>query len=456
MKVLVIGGGIGGYVCAIRLSQLGAQVTLAERKHIGGTCLNYGCVPTKALLQAAETLEAIQKAGTFGIGIQGAPTIDFNVLQTQKQAVVDQLVNGVIKLLDKGEVIRLEADVKLTGPGRATIGGEEQEFDAMVAATGSEPVKLPIPGIDEENVVDSTGVLNLKEIPESLLIIGGGVIGTEIGSLYHAMGTKVTIVEMLPEIVSTMDVSISQMLRMNLERKGIAIYTEAGVKSITRHNDGLKVQVNYKGQEKELGAQVVLYSTGRRPVTDVLGDTEVKMNGRFIAVDEHMKTSVPGLYAVGDVTGKSLLAHTAAEQGLTAANAIMGQPGQVIRYDIIPACLYTHPEAASAGLTEQECEKRGLAVKVGIFPLFNNARTLIHGEIDETFVKIITDERTDEVLGVHIFAPGATEMIGEATLALALECTAQELAELIHPHPTVSEGIKEAAEAALGHAIHSL
>ena len=382
--------------------------------------------------------------------------MDFGVLQAHKQAVVDQLVSGVVKLLDKGAVIRVEEDVRITGPGKARIGSEEQEFDAIVAATGSEPVKLPIPGIDEENVVDSTGVLNLREIPQSLLIIGGGVIGTEIGSLYHSKGTKVTIVEMLPEIVSTMDISISQMLRMNLERKGVAIYTEAGVKSIARENDELKVQVNYKGREKEFSAQVVLYSTGRRPVTDVLSETLVKMNGRFIDVDESMKTSLKGLYAVGDVTGKSLLAHTAAEQGLTAANAIMGQPYQAIRYDIIPGCLYSHPEAASVGLTEQECEKRGLKTKVGIFPLFSNARTLIHGEIDETFVKMITDERTDEVLGMHIFAPGATEMIGEAALALALECTAQELAELIHPHPTVSEGIKEAAEAALGHAIHSL
>lgn len=456
MRVLVIGGGIGGYVCAIRLSQLGARVTLAERKWIGGTCLNDGCVPTKALLSAAEALETIRKAGTMGIRIPGEPAVDFGVLQAHKQAVVDQLVSGVVKLLDNGQVIRLEEDVRITGPGKARIGSEEQDFDVIVAATGSEPVRLPIPGIDEDHVVDSTGILNLTDIPESLLIIGGGVIGTEIGSLYHSMGTKVTIVELMPEIVPTMDSSISQMLRMNLERKGIRIFTEAGVRSIVRDKDGLTVQVDVKGQDREFFAQYVLYSTGRRPVTDVLGDTPVKMNGRFIAVDDRMETSVSGIYAIGDVTGKSLLAHTAAEQGLTAANAIMGQPFQPIRYDIIPSCLYTHPEAASVGLTEQECEKRGLKTKTGIFPLFNNARSLIHGEIDETFVKMITDERTDEVLGVHIFAPGATELIAEAALALALECTAQEIAELIHPHPTVSEGIKEAAESALGHAIHSL
>ncbi len=456
MKVLVIGGGIGGYVCAIRLSQLGAEVTLAERKRIGGTCLNEGCIPTKALLSAAEALETIRNSKNLGILVKEEPEIDFTALQAHKQAVVDQLVSGVVKLLDNGQVLRLEENVKITGPGKARIGDKEQEFDAIVAATGSEPVKLPIPGIEEENVVDSTGILNLTEIPKSLLIIGGGVIGTEIACLYHSMGTKVTIVEMMPEIVPTMDISISQMLRMNLERKGIAIYTEAGVKSIARDDGELKVSVNFKGQEKVFSAQYVLYSTGRRPVTDVLGDTQVKMKGRFIEVDDNLKTSMKGLYAIGDVTGKSLLAHTAAEQGLTAANVIMGQPHRKIRYDIIPGCLYTHPEAASAGLTEQECEKRELKTKIGIFPMFNNARTLIHGEIDETFVKMISDERTDEVLGVHIFAPGATEMIAEAALAISLECTAQEVAELIHPHPTVSEGIKEAAEAVLGHAIHSL
>lgn len=455
MKILIIGGGIGGYVCALRAAQLGAEVTLAERKRIGGTCLNEGCIPTKALLESAQLLDQLQQAEKLGIDLPEDARLNFPRLQTRKQEVVDQLVHGIHLLLEKAKITVVEADVKLISGKTARIGEEELRFDAIVLATGSEPVVLPIPGMELDGVIDSTQALELAEVPASLAIIGGGVIGTELASLFHSLGARVTIIEMMDRIVPPMDPAISEMLTMTLEARGIVIHTASKVLEV---EEGLVVRFEKSGQEMEVSAEKVLVATGRKPVTSVLDEMQgnVAMHKGFIKINGFMQTNVEGLYAIGDVTGKSMLAHTAEEMGIRVAEYIMGQKIRPISYEKIPACLYTRPEAAGCGLTEPEAISKGIRADIGIFPLFNNARTLIAGQEDNTFVKVVADKDTGELLGVHIFGPSATEMIAEAALALELECTVQELIDTIHPHPTVSEGLKEGAAAVFGRAIHSL
>ncbi len=457
MKLLIIGGGIGGYVCAIRAAQLGAQVTLAERRRIGGTCLNEGCIPTKALLESAQLLDALKHASNVGIHLSGEATPDFPRMQAHKQEVVDQLVRGVGLLLEKGKVDILHKDVKLINAQTVKIDAEEHSFDAVVLACGSEPVVLPLPGMELEGVIDSTQALDLREIPESLAIIGGGVIGTEFASLFQSLGTKVSVIEMMDRIVPPMDPDISEMLSMVLAARGIAIHTGAKVLGVEA-GEQLSVLFEKGGQPMRVEAEKVLVATGRRPVTDVLSEAKVSvaMEGKFVKVDGFMRTNIEGLYAIGDITGKSMLAHTAEEMGIRAAEHIMEKRIRPIDYRKIPACLYSQPEAASCGLTQPQAIEMGISVDVGIFPLFNNARTLIAGQGDNTFVKILSEKDSGELLGVHIFGPYATEMIAEAALALELECTVQELIDTIHPHPTVSEGLKEGAASIKGAAIHSL
>lgn len=457
MDVLVIGGGIGGYVCAIRLAQLGASVTLAERKRLGGTCLNEGCIPTKSLLESAQILEEIQNAEALGVKVSGKVEADFPRMQARKKEVVDQLVKGVGLLMDKGQIRVVETDASLVDGKTALIDGKEEKFDAVVLATGSKPVELPIPGMDLPSVIDSTKALDLEALPQSLAIIGGGVIGMEFASLYRSLGVAVTVIEMMDRIVPPMDPAISEMLYATMVARGVEIHTSARVLSVEEAS-GLTVHFEKGGEAMQVSAEKVLVATGRTPVSDVLDGARVavSMDRKFIKVDGKMKTNIDGLYAIGDVTGKSMLAHTAEEQGVRCAEAIMGRKIRPIEYGKIPSCLYTTPEAASVGLTETDAEKQGRAVEVGIFPLFNNARTLIVGQADNTFVKMLADPETKELLGVHIFGPYATEMIGEAALALELECTVQELIDTIHPHPTVSEGLKEGAASVLGAAIHSL
>lgn len=457
MNVLIIGGGIGGYVCAIRLSQLGAQVTLAERKHLGGTCLNEGCIPTKALLESAGILENVREASAYGIRLDGEIAVDYPAIQKRKDEVTAQLVKGVGLLMDKGQIEVVMEEAHLIDGKRAKIGDVERSFDAIVLATGSAPVVLPIPGMDLPGVIDSTEALALKELPKSLAIIGGGVIGMEFASLFRSLGVNVTVIEMMDRIVPPMDPAISEMLQQTMEAKGVAIHTKAKVLGVDAA-DGLTVTFEKGGSEHKVAAEKVLVATGRRPVTDVLegASVQVAMNRHFVKIDDQMRTNIPGLYAIGDVTGKSMLAHTAEEQGIRCAEAVMGKKTRRIPYDKIPSCLYTTPEAASVGMTEPQANEAGRNVDIGIFPLFNNARTLISGQMDNTFIKVLADAETKELLGVHMFGPYATEMIAEAALALELECTTQELIDTIHPHPTVSEGLKEGAASVLGVAIHSL
>lgn len=459
--VIVIGGGPGGYVAAIRAAQLGAQVALVEREYLGGTCLNVGCIPTKVLLHTAELYEEILKSNIYGIKIDGNVSVDLNSLQKRKEEITSQLVNGVTGLLrlNNIEVIKGEASFR----DKNTIDVKKEDgsvitlkADNFIIATGSKPFTPPIKGIDSEGVIDSTEALALKEIPKELVIIGGGVIGIEFATLFNSLGSKVTVLEMLPYILPPIDREISEIVKMKLSMEGINIHTSAQVTSIENNNGKLEVVAKVGDDELRVAGDKVLVSVGRRAVTEGLNldAAGVKTSKKGIAVNNRLETNVKSIYAIGDVTGINMLAHVASEQGIVAAENIMGLHREM-DYKAIPACIYTKPEIASVGITEEEAKKSGIEYKVGKFMLSNNGKALIANEVEGTMVKIIADTKYGEILGVHIYGPRATDLIMEGTLALRLEATVDEIVTSIHPHPTISESIKEAALSVNNIAIHS-
>lgn len=459
--VIVIGGGPGGYVAAIRAAQLGAQVALVEREYLGGTCLNVGCIPTKVLLHTAELYEEILKSNIYGIKIDGNVSVDLNSLQKRKEEITSQLVNGVTGLLrlNNIEVIKGEASFR----DKNTIDVKKEDgsvitlkADNFIIATGSKPFTPPIKGIDSEGVIDSTEALALKEIPKELVIIGGGVIGIEFATLFNSLGSKVTVLEMLPYILPPIDREISEIVKMKLSMEGINIHTSAQVTSIENNNGKLEVVAKVGNDELRVAGDKVLVSVGRRAVTEGLNldAAGVKTSKKGIAVNNRLETNVKSIYAIGDVTGINMLAHVASEQGIVAAENIMGLHREM-DYKAIPACIYTKPEIASVGITEEEAKKSGIEYKVGKFMLSNNGKALIANEVEGTMVKIIADTKYGEILGVHIYGPRATDLIMEGTLALRLEATVDEIVTSIHPHPTISESIKEAALSVNNIAIHS-
>jgi dihydrolipoamide dehydrogenase len=456
--VIVIGGGPGGYVAAIRLAQLGADVILVERDKLGGTCLNRGCIPTKALLQSAETLEALQESSKMGIKCENVEA-DLPAIGKRKQRVVDQLVGGVGYLLKARKVRVLYGQAKFVTAGELTItdkdgGIQKASAKKIIIASGSKPALVPIPGIDGVNVITSNEALEFAEIPESLLVIGGGVIGVELGSIYAGFGAKVTVVEVFPEILPNIDGEIVKELEKTLKRK-MDIFTSSKVLSIGDKEGKKAVLIQTAdGQERKIATDKVLVAVGRKPETDGLNIEGIGIgtsNGR-IAVDANFRTSVEGIYAIGDVTGGIQLAHAASAQGIAAAEIVMGHEPQV-NLTIVPSCIYTSPEIAGVGMTEKQAQERGTAYKVGRFPFRANGKALTMGQ-GEGFVKIIAGEKTGEIIGAHIIGPRATDMIGELALAMKLEATAEEIASTIHPHPTLSEALMEAAHDCLGHAIH--
>ena len=458
-KIAVIGGGPGGYVAAIRAAQLGAEVTLIERSRVGGTCLNAGCIPTKALLGSAHLLDDIKKGAAMGVTAE--PKFDFAQVQRHKDGIVQRLVRGVESLLKANGVSVLNGTASFDDERTISVRGESEGSekktltpDKVIIASGSKPAKLPIPGIGIAQCVDSTGALKFENPPKSMLVIGGGVIGVELASLYNSFGTKITIVEMEAEILPLLDSEIASMLRGLLSAKGIDILVSSRVEFIEERNGLASVRVNSGGKELVFEAERVLVSIGR--VTDVealsLDAAGIANDRGRITVDAHMRTSRPHIYAIGDCLGRTMLAHVASAQGEIAAEHAMGIDA---KYDggTNPSCVYTSPEFASVGLTEQEAKKRGLAYKVGRFPMAANGRALIANG-GEGIVKIIADEKYGEILGLHILGPCATEMIAEGVLAIRLEATLDEIADTIHAHPTITEAIREAALAAKKQAIH--
>jgi dihydrolipoamide dehydrogenase len=448
--VAVVGGGPGGYVAAIRCAQHGKKTVLIEKDKLGGTCLNRGCIPTKALLHSAEVFETVKSAAKYGVGA-GEATYDYAKISANKDSVVTKLRNGIGFLEKKAGVDVVSGVAAFKDSHTLTVDGDEISFTSAIIATGSTPAKVPIPGIDSDGVMDSDGVLALTEAPKSVIIIGGGVIGVEFATLYSTLGIDVTIIEMMPEILPPIDAEIAAMMHAELKKKGVTIHVGARVEKI---EPGITVTFD-KGGSQKVTADKCIVAIGRRPVTDGLNldAIGVKQERGFVVVDDHLRTNVPNIYAIGDVTGKLQLAHVASAQGLVAAANIAGNT-EKMRYDIVPSCVYCEPEIAAVGLTEAQAKDKGYDIAIGRFAVPTNGRSMIMGCTAGT-VKIITDKATGEILGCHMMAPRATDMIGEVCTAMRAEGTIEELADTIHAHPTVSEVIMEAAHDVEGMCVHA-
>ena len=458
IDVVIIGGGPGGYVAAIKAAHLGLKAVLIEKDKLGGVCLNRGCIPTKALVSTAELLNNLQRAGEFGIQVKDY-SFDFPAIMKRKEMITRRLSSGVEQLMKTNQVRVIRGEGQIIEPGTVEvtdIAGQKEVIKAknIIIATGSKVMKLPIPGIDSEGVITSDEALSLSELPSRMLIIGGGVVGIEFAGIFKALGVEVAVVEMLPRILLPIDEEISRQLTQLLKRKGIEILTDCKVKEIRKNNRNLEVLVSTNNGEKKLETEKVLLAAGRVPELgniDVQG-LGIELDKGAIKVDEKMRTNIPGIYAVGDVVGKIMLAHVASREGIVAVENISGKE-VLMDYKVVPNCVFSMPEVASVGLTEEEARKENDNIKVSKFPFMANGKALGMGET-EGMVKIIADSNTLELLGVHILGAHASDLIAEGTLALSMEATAFEIVNTIHAHPTLAEAIAEAAEGIIGKPIH--
>ena len=455
-RVTVIGGGPGGYVAAIRAAQLGAAVTLVEKDKLGGTCLNAGCIPTKALSHAAGLYTEMKNKGPLMGIFADNLRFDWPTLMKRKNEVVNYLAAGVGGLLQSNGIERVAGEARLAANGAVEVGGRIIEADAVIIATGSEHAVPPIPGAapNQNDVITSDGALSLDALPRSIAIAGGGVIGMEFASIFASFGVEVTVIEMLPSVLPNIDAEIADILRCSLESKGVVFYTNARLNSAARGANGLTLNVAAETGAVELVADKLLIATGRRPRTQNIGLESLGVateHGR-IAVNERMETSVKNVYAVGDCASHILLAHVASREGEVAAENIMGH-GTVMDYKTVPSAIYTSPAAASVGLSDGDARKAGHRVRVGRFPLAANGKSVVTGDTGG-MVKIVSDDRYGEVLGVHIVGGPAIDMIGEGGLAIRLEATLDEIVSTIRAHPTVGEALGEAALASWGKAVH--
>ena len=460
--LIVIGSGPGGYVCAIRAAQLGMKVAVVEKdKTFGGTCLNVGCIPSKAMLHASELYEEAGHAfGKMGIGV-GTPKLDLAAMMKFKDEGVDGNVKGVAYLLRKNKIETFQGIGRITAPGKVEVkvaDGKTQNLEtkAIVIATGSDVARLKGIDIDEKRIVSSTGALVLDTVPKRLLVVGAGVIGLELGSVWRRLGAEVIVVEFLDRILPGMDNEVGRQSQRLLEKQGMTFRLSSKVAAVDAGGNALKVKVEPAagGTAETLEADVVLVSIGRVPYTEGLGLDEAgvkKDNRGRVTVDAHYATNVPGIYAIGDVIAGPMLAHKAEDEGVAVAEILAGQAGHV-NYDAIPNVVYTFPEIASVGKTEEELKQAGVAYKAGKFPFTANGRAKVNHQT-EGFVKILADARTDRVLGVHIVGADAGNMIAEAVIAMEFGGAAEDIARTCHAHPTLTEAVKEAAMAVGNRAI---
>jgi len=458
--VVIIGSGPGGYVGAIRAAQLGLKTAIIEKdKRLGGTCLHRGCIPTKSLLWTAELFHHIHEASKFGIDV-ASPTINWANAQKHKQDVVTKGANGIDFLMKKNKVTVLKGHGRIAGKGKVEVTGEDgskQTLDTknIIIATGSVPKSLPTVQVDHKRVLNSDSILLIDRIPKSLIVIGAGAVGCEFASVFNHVGSQVAIVEYMPNLLPIEDIDASKELEKHFKKRKIDLHTGAKVEKVEHTANGVKVTMTVGSETKTIEAELLLSAVGRAPVTEDIGlkQTSILVDRGFIKVDSMMRTSEPNVYAIGDVIPTAMLAHVASAECVLAVEHIAGKNPQPINYDLVPSATYCYPEVASVGLTEKKAKERGYDVKAAIFPFSAVTKASISNEAFG-MIKVVSDKKYDEVLGVHLVGPHATELLAEACVAMRLEITTEELAHTMHAHPTLSEIIKEGAEATLGHPIH--
>jgi len=451
---IVIGGGPGGYVAAIRASQLGQKTAVVEKEHLGGVCLNWGCIPTKSLLRNAEIANLLQAGKTFGFKFENLE-LDYSVAQKRSRKVSQRLVKGVGFLMKKNKIDVIDGFGKLKSNTKVEVNGEIHSAKNIIIATGARARSIPGVKIDGDKLLTYHQALELTEVPQSIVVVGAGAIGMEFAHIFHSYGAEVTVVEMLPNVLPLEDEEVSKEVDKQFGRAGITVKTGTKVEKVETGKDGVTLIVSKGDKSETLKAEKALIAIGVAPNSEDMGLEEVgvKTEKGYIQINERMETSVPGIYALGDVTGKLALAHVASAQGLVAAEAIAGQETRVLTYHNMPRCTFTHPEVASVGLTEAQAEEQGYEVKTGKFPFQPNGKAL---GLDDNigFVKIVAEGKYNEVLGVHMVGPHVTELVAGPTGMIGLETTLEELAHTVHPHPTLSEVVMEAAHVTLGEAIH--
>ncbi len=444
IDLFIIGSGPGGYTAAIRAAQLGAKVAIIEKDEVGGTCLNKGCIPTKSLIASTWILNYVKEAEDFGINVK-EKGVNFDAVMRRKERVLRQMRRGIRHLLKSYDIEVIKGDAYFVSPFKIKVGDKLFDIKKCIIATGSIPSEISGIRVDGERIMTSDHILQIRHIPSSLLIIGAGAIGLEFACIFHALGTKVTIVELLPNILPGEDIEVSQTLKKILMDRGIDIKTNTTIEEINYKDIGIEVTFkSIRGMNKII-AERVLIAIGRRPCTRGLGlkNARIIHENNKIIVNEKMETNIKGIYAIGDVTGPPFLANKALAEGVVAAENAMDKQA-TIDYKAIPRCIFTLPEVASVGLSEEMAIKSGHKIKVGRFPLIASGRAITLGKT-KGFIKIIVDRETDTILGVHIVSAYATELIAEAALAIKLGCTTKELTRIIHPHPTFSEAIFQAS-----------
>jgi len=450
IDIVIIGGGPGGYVAAIKAAHLGLKVVLVEKDKLGGVCLIKGCIPTKALVSVAEVLNQLKRAREFGIQVNNY-SFDFTAVMKRKDLIIRKLSLGIEHLMKSNQIKIARGEGKIIGPGKVEVtdtAGQKKVIKTknIIIATGSSVMKLPIPGMNRDGVITSDEALSLNKLPSRMIIIGGGMIGIEFAGIFNALGIKVTVVEMLPRILFSLDREIVHLLTRLLKSKGIAFYTDCKVKEIKKDNKSLKLLISTLEGSAWLETDKILLTTGRVPE---LGNIDVQrlgieLDGKAIKVDKKMRTNIPGIYAVGDVVGKIMLAHVASREGIVAVENISGKES-LMDYRAVPNCVSSMPEVASVGLTEGEARKENINIKVSKFPFIANGKALAMGET-EGIIKMIAAPRTHKLLGLHILGAHASDLIAVGTLALSMGATIEGIVDTIYAHPTLAETIASAAE----------